>query len=216
MKKFFADFKKFISRGNILDMAVGVIVGSAFSTIVTAFTNGIIMPLIKMLLALVGGDGLDSVYTILHGVYTTDATTGESVLDLTNSIYIDWGAFITAIINFLIIAFTLFIILRVAMRSSEMFKKAEEEAKKSRLTKEDKLELKKRGISLRDREAVKEYKLEKQKLLEEKAKLEAEEKERKAKEDAINNPSQEQLLKDIRDLLREMQTDNSKQVKSAK
>ena len=111
MKKFFADFKKFINRGNIFDMAVGVIVGAAFSTIVTVFTDKIIMPLIKIMLISIGGNGLDSAYTVLHGVYTIDATTGESILDLTNSIYIDWGAFITAIINFILIAFTLFVIL---------------------------------------------------------------------------------------------------------
>ena len=54
MKKFFADFKKFISRGNIIDMAVGVIVGNAFSAIVKAFTDKVIMPLINLLLSLGG------------------------------------------------------------------------------------------------------------------------------------------------------------------
>lgn len=60
IKKFFSDFKKFISRGNVVDMAIGVIVASAFTAIVTALTNGIIMPFINWLLAL-GGQGL-----ILH------------------------------------------------------------------------------------------------------------------------------------------------------
>lgn len=92
-------------------MAIGVIVGSAFSAIVTALTNGIIMPLINLLLSL-GGSGLDSAFTVLKGVYDEKGN-----LDLTNSIYIDWGAFITAIINFLIIAMTAFILLRVAMNA---------------------------------------------------------------------------------------------------
>ena len=100
MKKFFNDFKKFISRGNIVDMAVGVIIGSAFSAIVTAFTNKIIMPFINLLLSIGGTNGLETAYTVLKAVYLEDGT-----LDLNKSIYIDWGAFITAIINFFIIAF---------------------------------------------------------------------------------------------------------------
>ena len=117
MKKFFKDFKAFISRGNILDMAVGVIIGGAFSAIVTAFTNGIIMPLVNFVLSLIGGGkGLDSAYTFLKKVWVDDIVGGT--IDLTKSIYIDWGAFIVAILNFLIIAMTLFIILKVAMNAS--------------------------------------------------------------------------------------------------
>lgn len=198
MKNFFADFKKFINRGNIFDMAVGVIVGAAFSTIVTVFTDKIIMPLIKMMLMSIGGNGLDSAYTVLHGVYTIDATTGESVLDLTNSIYIDWGAFITAIINFIIIAFTLFVVLRLIMRSREMIKKAEDEVKKVRLTREDKRELKERGISLKDKEAVKLFKTEKIKAIEEKQKEEL----KKGEKSKLT--TEEELLKEIRDLLKDM------------
>ena len=97
MKKFWADFKKFISRGNIVDMAVGVIIGSAFSAIVTSLTNKVIMPLINKLLAMSGG-GLEKAYTFLDKV--VDPVTNEVILE--KSIYIDWGAFITAIINFFI------------------------------------------------------------------------------------------------------------------
>ena len=106
MKKFFQDFKKFIAKGNIIDMAIGVIVGNAFSAIVKALTDKIIMPLINYLLAL-GGSGLDSAFTFLK-----KATLADGTVDLANSIYIDWGAFITAIINFFIIALTLFVILK--------------------------------------------------------------------------------------------------------
>ena len=65
MKKFFSEFLTFIKRGNVLDMAVGVIVGSAFTAIVTALSNGILKPLINWVLALVGGDSnaLESAYT---------------------------------------------------------------------------------------------------------------------------------------------------------
>ena len=117
MKKFFSDFKKFITRGNVVDMAIGVIVASAFTAIVTALTNGIIMPFINYLLSL-GGTGLDSAYTFLKKV--VDET---GAVDLANSIYIDWGSFITAIINFLLVAFVLFCILRIFMRSKGFLQK---------------------------------------------------------------------------------------------
>ena len=122
MKKFFADFKKFISRGNIIDMAIGVVVGSAFSAIVTAFTNKVVMPFINLILSLGGTNGLESAYTFLKRVYTN----GE--LDLTKSIYIDWGAFITAIINFFILALVVFWLVKGLNKLSEKSKKKEEEA----------------------------------------------------------------------------------------
>ena len=66
MKKFFNEFKAFISRGNVMDMAVGVIIGGAFSAIVTALTNHILMPIVNwFLLIITGGNGLDSIYTYL-------------------------------------------------------------------------------------------------------------------------------------------------------
>lgn len=198
MKKFFKDFKKFISRGNIVDMAVGVIVASAFTAIVTALTNKIIMPFINWLLSL-GGAGLSSAYTFLKTVYTTDPTSGEQVIDLANSIYIDWGAFITAILNFLIIAFVLFLFLKIAMKSSAMFKDARNKVK-PKLTKEDKIALKEKGISLKDKEAVATYLEEKNAALEQ-AKLEEEAK-KKAEEELAKQNSTEYILKEIRDLLK--------------
>ena len=198
MKKFFSDFKKFISRGNIVDMAVGVIIASAFTAIVTALTNKIIMPFINWLLSL-GGAGLSSAYTFLKTVYTTDPTSGEQVIDLANSIYIDWGAFITAILNFLIIAFVLFIFLKIAMKSSAMFKDAKNKVK-PKLTKEDKIALKEKGINLKDKEAVATYLEEKNAALEQ-AKLEEEAK-KKAEEELAKQNSTEYILKEIRDLLK--------------
>ncbi len=112
---FFADFKKFITRGNVLDMAVGVIVGGAFTAIINALSNNILKPIINWLLAtLIGADSLKEVFTFLKTAYVLDESgvvTAE--IDLANSIYIDWGAFINAIINFLLIAFTLFTIVRI-------------------------------------------------------------------------------------------------------
>jgi len=199
MKKFFKEFKEFISRGNILDMAVGVIIGGAFSTIVTAFTNGIIMPLVN--LALSGaGNGLESALTFLKKVYTVDAN-GNEVVDLAKSIYIDWGAFITAILNFLIIALTLFVIIKAAMASSKLLHKAKEEVK-PKLTKEDKKAMKAAGKKpgkKADREAYLAEKAAKE--AEEKAKAEAEEK-AKAEAERKANPTEADLLKEIRDLLK--------------
>ena len=116
-ESFWGDFKKFITRGNIVDMAIGVIVASAFTAIVTALSNQIIKPIVNWILALIlGQNSLSEIYTFLKKVTLEDGT-----VDLTNSIYIDWGAFINAILNFLIIAMCLFIILRVATKAHKKF-----------------------------------------------------------------------------------------------
>ena len=153
MKKFFKEFKAFIARGNVMDMAVGVIIGGAFSAIVTALTNHILMPIVNwFLLIITGGSGLDSIYTYLKKVETV--ADGETVIDLTNSIYIDWGAFITAIINFILIALVLFLIIRAINRVAEANKKIKEDAQKGKLTKADKKELKENGVDYKDKAAV--------------------------------------------------------------
>ena len=140
---FFADFKKFITRGNVLDMAVGVIVGGAFTAIINALSNNILKPIINWLLAtILGKDSLSEVYTFLTTVYKVDeAGVATTEIDLTNSIYIDWGAFINAIINFFLIAFTLFMIVRTINNirkkldakelAEKAAKQAEEDAKKA-------------------------------------------------------------------------------------
>lgn len=140
---FFADFKTFITRGNVLDMAVGVIVGGAFTAIINALSNNILKPVINWLLAtILGKDSLSEIYTFLTTAYKLDeagAVTAE--IDLENSIYIDWGAFINAIINFFLIAFTLFVIVRTINNirkkldakelEEKAAKQAEEDAKKA-------------------------------------------------------------------------------------
>ena len=121
MKKFFEEFKKFVTRGNVVDMAVGVIVGSSFTAIVNGLSNFILKPIINWLLALIfGKNSLSEVFTFLtrvdkvQDVLDADGNVigTEIVPDLTQSIYIDWGSFISAIINFLLIAFVLFSIVR--------------------------------------------------------------------------------------------------------
>ena len=90
MKKFLNEFKAFALRGNVMDMAIGVIVGGAFSAIVASLTENIILPII----ASFGG------------------TEVGLVTEIGNGQVINWGAFISAILNFIIIAFILFLLLK--------------------------------------------------------------------------------------------------------
>lgn len=125
-KGFFKEFKEFISRGNVLDLAVGVIIGGAFSAIVTALSEHILKPIINWILAkMIGADALDSVYTFLIDNRSVDPVTGA--VDLSTSIYIDWGSFINAIINFLLIALVLFLIIKAINSVQNAAKKAKEE-----------------------------------------------------------------------------------------
>lgn len=125
MKKFFKEFKEFITRGSVLDMAVGVIVGSAFTAIVTALSENILKPIINWILTLIfGQNSLSDIYTYLKKVEV------DGVVDLTQSIYIDWGAFINAIINFIIIAFVLFVIVKSMNNFQRKMRELEEKVKK--------------------------------------------------------------------------------------
>lgn len=203
MKKFFQEFKKFITRGNVMDLAVGVIVGAAFTAIVTALTNNIIRPVINWIIALIGGkDGLSSVYTFLSKTYSADGT-----IDLANSIYIDWGAFLTAILDFFIIAFTVFLIVKAFNASRDKLKEfgelIEQESKKERRAERKAMKLKAKEEGRKFKVVWVEYLAEKKAIAEEKAKLEAEEKARKEAEEKKNNPTEQELLKQIRDLLLE-------------
>lgn len=207
MKKFFGEFKKFITRGNILDLAVGVIVGGAFTAIVTSLTNNIIRPLINWIIAIIGGkEGLSSVFTFLSKAYTVDAD-GNKIIDLANSIYIDWGLFITAIIDFFIIAFVVFLIIKAVNLSREKLEQLSDkiEAQSKKEYREER-----KAIKQQAKQEGRKFKLvwaehldEKKRLAEERAKLEAEEKARKEAEEKANNPTEQELLKQIRDLLME-------------
>ena len=106
MKKFIDEFKEFILRGNVMDMAVGVIIGGAFTSIVTALTDDFINPFINCF----GGADIKGRTQIFK--------TGQ---------YINWGHFITAIINYLILAATLFLILKGVNKLMSIGKKKQEE-----------------------------------------------------------------------------------------
>ena len=102
---FGADFKKFISRGNVVDMAVGVVVGGAFSKIVTGFVNYIINPFVGIFLK---SGSLDSIKTVITPEELNEA--GEVV---TAEVAILWGTWAQTIIDFLIIAFCIFCCVRM-------------------------------------------------------------------------------------------------------
>lgn len=184
MKKFFAEFKKFISRGNVMDMAVGMIIGGAFTTIVTALANGILKPLINFAIyKCLGGNSLDDAFTFLVRSFQEDGT-----LDLANSIYIDWGAFIAAIINFLLIALVLFLIVKVFNSVKDSQNMLSDVTKRAEMKKD-------KGLKLSKRE---------QQALDNKAKVlaEQEEAERKALEEANKPDPVIVLLQEIRDQLK--------------
>ena len=118
---FFTEFKNFITRGNILDMAVGVIIGAAFNQIVTSLVNDILMPVIGMICNT--KDIADLKYIITPESLAEDGTAIPEVA-------IRYGQFISYIINFLIVALTLFVIIRAAMtfqKKMDALKKKEEE-----------------------------------------------------------------------------------------
>lgn len=116
MGKFLSDFKAFAMKGNVIDMAVGVIIGGAFGKIVSSLVNDIIMPCMSII---TGGDGYKNLkYVITQGREATE--TAAAVQEVA----INYGMFIQNVVDFLIIAFSIFVALRVIMK----FKKKEEEA----------------------------------------------------------------------------------------
>lgn len=188
MKKFFAEFKKFISRGNVMDMAVGTIIGAAFTAIVTALSNGILKPLINTIIYYCAGgnkDALDKMYTVLVKAYAADGVT----IDLANSILIDWGAFISAIINFLLVAIVLFVIIKTFNTLKETGTTARSVVARAHAKQEKGLSLTKKEQEALEKEA------EEKAVAEEKAKAEAE-----AAAEAKKH-STEALLEDIKAIL---------------
>ena len=193
MKKIIAEFKKFIMRGNIVDMAVGVIVGSSFTAIVNALSNNILKPVINYLLALIfGADSLSEVYTFLGKPVRDEA--GAIILE--ESIYIDWGAFINSIINFLLVAFVLFSIVKIVNTVREGKKKLVEGLLEDMPTKEDLKEMKKQGIKINE-DTIDAFVQAKKIRLQQEAEQAKAEAEEKARLERLANPTTEDLLKDI-------------------
>ena len=108
MKKFFKEFKEFAQKGNVMDLAIGMIIGAAFTAIVTSLVNDVIMPL----LSLITGGYLDFSNIVLH----------------INNVDVNFGALLTAIVTFICIALVLFLLIKGINKLQNLRKKEEEEA----------------------------------------------------------------------------------------
>ena len=116
-----AEFKEFIAKGNVLDLAVAVIIGGAFGTIVTSLTADIIMPIVG---AIFGGVDFTSKFILLSVPAGYEGSmTDYAALKEAGAAMIGYGAFLTALINFLILAFVIFLLVRQA---NKLMPKAEE------------------------------------------------------------------------------------------
>ena len=126
MKKIFKEFGDFIKRGNVIDLAVAVVIGGAFSSIVTSLVNDIIMPVISLA---TGGIDFSNLFISLNGEkYATLAAAKEAGASV-----FAYGSFLQAVINFLIIAFVIFMIVKAmnaAMEKMSKLKHKKEEEKK--------------------------------------------------------------------------------------
>ena len=112
MKKFFADFKAFISKGNIIDMAVGVVVGGAFSKIVSSLVADIINPLVGLA---TGKVALADMQLVLQPEVVDEVTQTVTQAEIA----LKYGNFLQMVIDFLIIAFSIFVVLRIMMKAQE-------------------------------------------------------------------------------------------------
>ena len=114
MRKFLEEFKKFISKGNVMDMAVGIIIGGAFTSIVSSLVNDIINPI----LGLFGGMNFD-----------------QLAWNITGDVTLYYGKFITAVVNFLIMAFIVFILVKAMNTAMSKLQKKEYEKEEAPTTK---------------------------------------------------------------------------------
>jgi len=196
MRKFFKEFKAFIAKGNVFDLAVGMIIAAAFNKIVSSLVNDIIMPLITYVS---GAKDLASLSIILR----------ESVDKNGKIVLLTWnyGNFIQTVIDFLIIALSVFIMVKIVTSSRKKFKEFGEllEQETAKDAKEMRKEAKR--IAKQEKRKFKEVldELRKARLEEIKAQEEQKKQEEEAKKaaDRKNNPTSEDLLKEIRDLLKE-------------
>lgn len=147
MGKFIQEFKEFAVKGNVMDMAVGIIIGGAFGKIVSSLVNDVIMPPIGLLL----GDSFSDLKLVLReGVAETTDAAGTVITPAIEEIALRYGSFIQATVDFLIIAFVIFMLIK-GMNSLRRDKEVEAPAEPAadpadiQLLKEIRDELKKRG-----------------------------------------------------------------------
>lgn len=121
------EFRDFIAKGNVMDMAVGIIVGAAFTAIVTSMVGDIINPIIGII---TGGTDFSGNYLVLNGVEVAPGTSLNSARDAGANVFA-WGSFLSAVINFFIIAFVVFLLVKMVNRikaAAVHTQKAEESA----------------------------------------------------------------------------------------
>ena len=189
MKKFWEEFKKFIKRGNVVDMAVGVAVASAFTAIVNAFTKGFISPLLALI---TGKSALEEMKWVIRPEIVEVIDEVETVTQA--EVAILWGSFVQAIINFLIIALALFIVVKVVSVLRERAERISKEVRNHFTGEEDKAKAEAEAAKAEAEalaKAEEEAKAEAERLALE---AEAAEKARLEREEA--------LLTEIRDILR--------------
>ena len=203
MKKFFKEFKEFISKGNVFDMAVGLIIATAFNKIVSSMVNDILMPLITWA---TGAASLADLSIPLRW----EMVDGVKVVTLSWA----YGNFIQTVIDFFIIALSVFVMVKIVNASRKKLKEMEDvivqQSKKEVKAERKALKLKAKQENRPFKEVLKEHEEQKAKEQAElKAKLEAE-KAAKEAEERLNNPTEQDLLKEIRDLLKQQATKTTK------
>lgn len=120
MKKFFAEFKEFAMKGNVVDMAIGVVIGGAFGKITTSLVNDVIMPLISRI---TGGVDFSAWKWVLKAA-EVDKTGAETAAEIA----VNYGSFIAVVLDFLIIALVLFMVVKAINKLRTIGKKPEEPA----------------------------------------------------------------------------------------
>lgn len=210
MKKFFKEFKEFISKGNVFDMAVGLIIATAFNKIVSSMVNDILMPLITWA---TGAASLADLSIPLRW----------EIVDGVKVVTLSWayGNFLQTVIDFFIIAMSVFVMVKVVNASRKKLKEMEDvivqQSKKEVRAERKALKLKAKQENRTFKEVLKEHEEQKAKELAEAKALAEKEKAEKEAEERRNNPTQEDLLKEIRDLLKaEVETKVETKTKKAK
>ncbi len=118
MKKSIEEFKAFINKGNAIDLAVGLVMGTAFNNIIKSLVTHIITPFISLL----GGTSLTQLFILLRGTATYDELAGIYVFS-ENAIVLEYGLFITSVVDFFIIAIALFLTLKLLVYLNQSVKK---------------------------------------------------------------------------------------------
>lgn len=128
MKKFFGEFKEFIMRGNVIDLAVAVIIGGAFQAIIKSFIDDLVMPFIGLL---TGGINFADQFIVLKVPEGVDAALVEAAKTSADATALGatvwaYGSFITAVINFIVMAFVIFLMVKAINKAQTIGKKEEE------------------------------------------------------------------------------------------